>query len=213
MIPYNFLERYKSILCLNGELPNKSFFATDLPIIAADGAANQLSAMGVTPDVIIGDLDSIDIKDHPHSMIISKPEQSRSDFQKALEYVEMNNLTPTLVTGVSGGFIDHILNNINVILKNDCTFYAHPILGYVLKAPTNFNIKLNKSTKISLFAMAKARVTTNGLKWNLKEDIFEFPGVNSALNRVASEDVTIEVLEGNLLVLIYTKDIADKGNE
>jgi thiamine pyrophosphokinase len=213
MIPYNFLDGYKSILCLNGELPNKSFFANDLPIIAADGAANQLVGMGITPDVIIGDLDSIVIQDHPHSMIISKPEQSRSDFQKALEYVELNNLLPTLVTGVGGGFIDHILNNINVILKNDCTFYAHPILGYVLKAPIKFDIKLNKATKISLFAMAKAKVTTTGLKWDLKEDVLEFPGVNSALNRVASEDVTIEVLEGNLLVLIYTKDIADKGNE
>lgn len=51
---------YRSILCLNGDLPDPSFFhKRKLPVIAADGAANVLCNLGVFPDLITGDLDSI----------------------------------------------------------------------------------------------------------------------------------------------------------
>ena len=57
------LKQYKSVLCLNGDLPKASFFREmDLPIIAADGAANYLIKNDILPEVIIGDLDSIDRK-------------------------------------------------------------------------------------------------------------------------------------------------------
>ena len=52
--------KFKSILCLDGELPSAAFFFFfTLPIIAADGAANTLMQMGVLPQIVIGDLDSI----------------------------------------------------------------------------------------------------------------------------------------------------------
>ena len=51
---------YKSILVLDGSIPTKEFFnEMQLPIISADGATNKLHKMGITPHVVIGDLDSV----------------------------------------------------------------------------------------------------------------------------------------------------------
>lgn len=212
MAKYDFLKQYKSVLCLNSDLIESAFFNYNLPIIAADGAANKLINIGVKPNIIIGDLDSVNINSyHLGAQIINLPQQDKSDFQKALAYIKKNNLLPTIITGVNGGFIDHILNNINIILSHDCAFYAPPILGYAFKAPYIFNAKLNIATKLSLFGIEKAKVTSSGLKWELNNAALTFPGNNSLSNRTITDNITIEVIEGNLLLLIYIENIIDQG--
>ncbi|WP_353276503.1 hypothetical protein [Wolbachia endosymbiont (group B) of Villa cingulata] len=52
-------QEYRSIVVLNGEIPDSSFFKQDIPVIAVDGGANKLLSIGVKPDLVIGDLDSI----------------------------------------------------------------------------------------------------------------------------------------------------------
>jgi thiamine pyrophosphokinase len=206
------LPPYKSILCLNGDLPDASFFAQDLPIIAADGAASKLAKLGVQPLVIIGDLDSIEAGQHSGVEQIYLPDQNeQNDFQKALDYLADKKLLPTLVVGVSGGFLDHILNNISIILEHECIFYAPPLIGYTLKPFTKLKLNLAADTKLSLFGMPSAKVTTSGLKWELTSAALQFPGANSCLNRSVDEKVTIEVLEGCLLLLLYNIPIDDLG--
>lgn len=43
-------QQYRSIVVLNGEIPDSSFFKRDIPIIAVDGGANKLLSIGVKPD-------------------------------------------------------------------------------------------------------------------------------------------------------------------
>ena len=84
MILNRYFQNAKSILCLDGNLPDSNFFSKiKLPIIAADGAANKLLNLGIKPLVIIGDLDSVNQKDFPTSEILLKPDQNQTDFQKS----------------------------------------------------------------------------------------------------------------------------------
>ncbi len=53
---------YRSILCLDGALPDAAFFKLNLPIIAADGAANQLMQMGYRARMVIGDSIALHLK-------------------------------------------------------------------------------------------------------------------------------------------------------
>jgi thiamine pyrophosphokinase len=192
---------YKSILCLNGTLPNKDFFTKPLPIIATDGAADKLLDIGINPDVVIGDLDSI--KSLERFKVIHAPNQDESDFQKALKYLGHNQLLPTIILGANGGFIDHILFNIDIIMRNECVFYSPPIIGIPLNQTTEFKLKLN--SKISIFAMPKARISTSGLKWELDDNILEFPGFNSLSNINIKENFKIEIKEGKALLLAYVE--------
>lgn len=210
MMQSKYFPNIKSILCLNGDLPNHEFFNNSKFIIAADGAANKLKALNITPNVIIGDLDSIECINYPQSKIIHLPDQNQTDFEKSIFYIKQNNLTPTLVCGVSGGFIDHILNNISIIIENDLQFYADPIIGYTLtKGIFKMNLPIN--SKISLFGF-KAKIKTQGLKWELENEVLNFPGKNSCSNRVVKENISIEIIEGKILALIYLNYIKDNGS-
>ncbi len=206
-------KQYKSVLCLNGDLPKASFFREmDLPIIATDGAANYLIKNDILPEVIIGDLDSIDRKQFKQFKQVYEPDQDySSDFQKSIHYLKKNNLLPSIILGINGGYIDHILNNINIMLSTNSIFFAAPIIGYIIKGQEQLILNLPINTKISLIGASTAEVTTSGLKWELQNNILSFFEVNSCFNRTASDQVTITVNNGALLALIYLQNIDDAG--
>ena len=54
-------QQFDALICLNGLIPAQELFEqfAAVPLIAADGAANKLSDIGVGPEFIVGDLDSL----------------------------------------------------------------------------------------------------------------------------------------------------------
>jgi thiamine pyrophosphokinase len=210
------LDSYKSVLCLDGNLPNRRFFEKlkklkklDLPIIAADGAANSLASKNIVPSIIVGDLDSVRQELLIDGKFLKDDDQNSSDFQKALKYLEIENLTPAIVLGLNGGYMDHILNNISIFFRTKSIFYDEPIIGMSIDGCRTFNLKIG--TKLSLFGIPSCRVSTKGLKWNLDNDELTFPGFNSCFNRTVSEDIVIHIIRGTALLLIYTSPISDAG--
>ena len=206
------LKDYKSILCLSGELPNADFFSTDLPIIAADGATNHLMQLGITPKIIIGDLDSVSpeylklIPSHYHY------DQNFCDFEKSLQYLEKNKMLPAVIVGLNGGYLDHVLNNVNHFLQVGCVLFSPPIYGFALNEGKNKHKQLTfpLNTKISLLGIPDAIVTTKGLKWNLCDDQLTFPGKNSCFNRTQECEIEIQVHSGAVLILVYDEITSKK---
>lgn len=196
-------QEYRSILCLNGTLPEADFFQCDLPVIAADGAANTLMKMGVKPDLVIGDLDGIEpsLLDQVETLYIY--DQNFCDYEKALDYLEAKELLPCIIVGMSGGYLDHILNNINIFMRSNNVLYAPPLYGCTLARGEHKSFDLPLDTKISLMGIPTAEVTTQGLKWDLKGSQLTFPGVSSCFNRSVEDTVQIKVHDGRILILIY----------
>lgn len=202
---------FRSIIVLNGQIPDLAFFQSqNLPIIAADGAANKLMAMGLKPNLVIGDLDSI----HPHLLsqldTVHLHDQDYCDFHKTINHLQAINLLPSIITGIEGGMIDHILQNINIFVSTNSIFYAPPVVGYILRSGEDKRFNLPANTKISLFGMP-ATVTTQGLKWELNKHELTFPGTNSSFNRSANSLVSIEIHKGCCLVMIYLDGEKDAG--
>jgi len=196
-------QEYRSILCLNGTLPEADFFNCDLPIIAADGAANMLMKMGVKPDLVVGDLDGVDasLLDQVESLYIY--DQNFCDYEKALDYLESKNLLPCIVVGLNGGCLDHILNNVNIFMRSSNVLYAPPLYGCTLSKGKYKSFDLPLDTKISIIGIPAAEVTTQGFKWDLKSSQLSFPGVSSCFNRSVEDTVQIKVHDGRILILIY----------
>lgn len=195
--------KYRSILVLDGELPEASFFNIPLPIIAADGAVNALHLLNITPHAVVGDLDSI----HPERLrstnVIYRPDQNSCDFEKTMVYLTENDYLPPIIVGVSGGYIDHILNNINILLQQGGLFYAPPIVGHIILKNELKIFSLPIHTKISLIGFNQACVSTQGLQWELNHFEMNFPGKNSSFNRTQSQTITITGHSGISLILIY----------
>ncbi|PWY56751.1 thiamine diphosphokinase [Legionella qingyii] len=204
------LSGYQSILCLNGELPDSSFFVTmNLPIIAADGAANSLYELGIRPQLITGDLDSVHptlLENHP---FLHTPDQNSSDYQKALCYLKDNDLLPAIIVGINGGHLDHILNNMNIFMETNCLLYAPPIRGFVLNEHSRMNLSLPVQTKISLMGIPEATLSSIGLQWELNDAHLSFPGKTSCFNRTHLPEIFLEVQHGSVLVLIYEQMMED----
>lgn len=206
------LTGYQSILCLNGDLPESSFFnRMNLPVIAADGAANNLLERGVCPQLIMGDLDSVQpmiLEKHP---FLHSPDQNQSDYQKAIGYLKANDLLPAIIVGINGGHLDHILNNMNIFMETNCLLYAPPIRGFVLHEQCRMNCLLPTQTKISLMGIPKATLSSKGLQWELNNTPLSFPGKTSCFNRTQLPEIVLEAHQGSVLVLIYEHMIEDAG--
>lgn len=206
------LKNYRSILCLHGDLPDSLFFETmQLPIIAADGSANRLIELGITPQLILGDLDSVHpplLQKHAHLHI---PHQEQSDYQKAMLYLKNKALLPAVIVGINGGHLDHILNNLNIFMDSNCLFYAPPLKGFALNTEIELNLSLPLNTKISIMGIPKATLCSQGLKWELNHSELSFPGQTSCFNRTVLPEITLKVHQGTALVFIYEQIMDDAG--
>ncbi len=196
-------QEYRSILCLDGVLPEVDFFQCDLPVIAADGAVNTLMKMGIKPQMVVGDLDGIEfsllnqVETHYHY------DQNFCDFEKTLDYLGAHDLLPCIIVGMNGGCLDHILNNVNIFMKSNNVFYAPPVWGFRLTKAEHKSFDLPLNTKISLMGIPTAEVTTLGLKWNLSRSLLSFSGTHSCFNRSVEETVQFIMHEGSILLLIH----------
>ena len=87
-----------------------------LPMVAADGGANQLRRNSLVPQSVIGDLDSVTDIEHWQSVsrVIEVGEQDTTDFEKCLYLVD----APLFIAvGFSGNRLDHTLAALHVMQK------------------------------------------------------------------------------------------------
>ena len=192
-------------------MPKQEFFEqTSLPIISADGATNKLMKMGIVPEAVVGDLDSISpeiLRCVRYEKVI---DQNYSDFQKVLRYMELHNLLPAIVCGISGGHIDHIVNNVNIFMQtSDNIFITDDIIGYKVQKDCKYTFPIDM--KLSIIGMPECVITTHGLKWELHDFCMTYPGQNSCFNRVAKIPLRIEIKSGAVLLMAYINKVMDAG--
>jgi thiamine pyrophosphokinase len=93
-------------------------------IIAVDGGGRYLAALGVRPDVVVGDLDSLDSEiwegweRDGTSIVVYPAEKDETDLELALLYVVEHFEGDIELIGALGGRLDQMLANIFLL--------AHP---------------------------------------------------------------------------------------
>lgn len=218
------LGRFRSIIGLNGRLPSAKLVRQlmeqfHLPLIAADGAYDSLKKIGISADVLIGDLDSVQtlnkelFESIPHKndtlSIIKIEDQDTSDFQKAYAYAAEQSLLPSIILGLNGGFFDHSLHNTELLMEMDAIAYDDPVLILTLTGTKNFRLK--KNTKLSLFGAPVGKIDSEGLRWELKNFPLSFGKSRSIFNRCEADVQKLTVRKGRALLAIYLSSIDDAG--
>lgn len=203
----------KCIIIANGKSPTnkvvdyfyKKSFNT---IICADGGANSAKKLGIIPDYIIGDLDSIDKSVlkffHNKSRIIQIKRQNDTDVEKCLKFAIKNKFSEVILLGVTGDRLDHTICNLGIIVK----FFNK--IKMLLVAENSFLIPINSETTIkskigetiSLYAFnALTRITSSGLKYKLIETQLPFGVRESTSNVSTSSQVKLKVKNGIVFVI------------
>ena len=170
--------------------------------VAADGGADLALKAGVTPQLVIGDFDSITAKAEallPPGRLHRVAEQSTTDFEKALSRVE----TPLVVAvGCLGGRVDHELAAFHSLLV-----FAHQpciLLGQneiVFLAPPELSFDAIDGDIVSLFPLGHCTGKSTGLNWPI-EGLKFAPGQQVGTSNHALGPVTLAFAEPTMLVIL-----------
>ena len=203
----------KCIIIANGKTPSKNViqffqhkgFST---IICADGGANSAKKIGITPDFIIGDLDSVDSGTlkyfNTKSTIIQIKRQNDTDVEKCLKFAIRERYDEAVLLGVTGNRLDHTIGNLGIVLKYFYKIRSHIVAEYSFLSAYNSNMSLKsiKGEIISLYAFDdKTFITSKGLKYPIKNSRLPFGKVESTSNVAISSIVELKIKGGIVFVI------------
>ena len=168
------------IILANGQYPSHPAALNKLhtagTIICTDGSANKLLENGLTPNVIIGDMDSTTVgKDSFKGLYVKISDQDNTDLDKALEWCKVNSLSPLTVLGTSQLREDHSIGNLMLLANyseelniNFVTDYFTITCHHGKRSFTSFKQQL-----VSLLPVEDIKsITTEGLEFPLIDELF-----------------------------------------
>lgn len=154
-------------------------------IVGADGGADRLLRLGVEPEAVIGDMDSISAEGRRRlaGRLFPISEQETTDFDKALRQIAAPFV---LGLGFAGARADHALAVLNGLVR-------HPerrcfILGprdVTFLSPPDLALDLPRGARLSLFPMGPVTGESAGLRWPLQGLDFAPDGMIGTSNEVA----------------------------
>lgn len=152
-------------------------------VVAADGGADRALALGVRPDAVIGDLDSLSAQaravlgDAVHAV----SEQDSTDFEKCL----LRIAAPLVIAvGFAGARLDHALAVFNTLARHParrCVVLAEREV--IMLAPPRIALDLPAGTRVSLFPLCGVTGRGTGLHWPIDGIGFAPGGVIGTSNK------------------------------
>jgi thiamine pyrophosphokinase len=215
------LKKVVFIIC-GGPIGDLSFLQAErerhqpAALICADGGARHLHALGLTPELIVGDMDSLDgglqrdfvIKG---SRIIRYPDvKDETDSELALQMAFMMAPDEIRIYGALGARIDHTLANLALLTAAaDIGIETHLLDEWcdVFLVRGTARIQGENGQTVSLFAFGAdaTGVTLEGFEYPLR-DATMVPGRPIGVsNRLTAAQGVVSVKSGDLLVIRYLK--------
>ena len=120
--PFCVWSMMKALILVNGELYQPDILRSRIKaekfdlVIGADGGTRHANVLGVNPDAIIGDMDSLSESDRlvfKNAKFISYPaEKDETDLELAILYAREKGADEIVMVGVMGGRMDMTISNI-----------------------------------------------------------------------------------------------------
>lgn len=154
-------------------------------LVAADSGADRALELGLMPDAVIGDFDSLSAEaretiapDRLHPIA----EQDSTDFGKCLMHVRAPFY---LALGFTGLRLDHTLATLSYVARHDHQRII--VIGdqdIAFLAPPEIELDLPKGERISLFPFGAASGRSEGMRWPIDGLGFSPAGIIGTSNEV-----------------------------
>jgi len=179
--------------------------AADL-LICCDGAADKLIDSGMSPHVIIGDMDSVstEVREQYASIMIYSDDQESNDLTKAVHHCIDKGYPSVSILGATGLREDHTLGNISLMMEYYPRIEVQIISDYGIffLAQSGEQVKTYAGEKISLFSIDnRVCVSSTGLKYPLNE--LQLSNWYRASLNEATADQFILNFESDLPLIVY----------
>jgi thiamine pyrophosphokinase len=175
-------------------------------IVGADAGADRLLALGVEPEAVIGDFDSISdmAKTRLHGRLFPIAEQITTDFDKALRSI---NAPFVLGIGFAGARLDHGLAVLNALVRQpDQRCLVLSPQDVIFLAPLEMRLNLPIGSRLSLFPMGAVTGESEGLRWPLQGLDFAPDGMIGTSNEV-SGPVRLRFSARKMLVILPLRSL------
>ena len=187
-------------------------------VIAADGGSHHCLTLGIQPDIVIGDLDSIDADDLElveswGTQIIKFP--SRKDFtdlELALQYACDQNADEILVYGSLGLRWDQTLANILLLASPVVACKKIKLVDgkqeiHLISSNAPLLIEGNPGDTVSLIPISgdATGVTSENLEYALNEGILIFGASRGVSNLMTATSASITLKKGRLICVVIHK--------
>lgn len=211
-----------SIVLLGGENIDVSLIGP-LPrarlVIAADSGAHYAESLGLSVDVVIGDMDSIattalEALRVLGTRIVSHPsDKNESDAELALRHAATHEPRRLVVVGSGGGRLDHQLSLYSLLFHHalDGIEVEARVAGsrsYPIRDGETRVIECRTNDIVGLlpFGGDAHGITTEGLQWPLRNESLLVTASRGVSNRANGETFKVMVGSGRLLVTLDKPD-------
>ncbi len=204
----------RCVVILSGGRPPFDIRDGDM-IICADSGAESLVSTGAQPDIVIGDMDSIDmmvmaeLEKRGVTMEVYPEDKDLSDGELTVMNAISRNPKQIEIYGGMRGRSDHILASFHLLYCIPKEIHAVLHLEgdevILLREGSEFKGTTEKPVISVLPASKRAKVTMEGVKWELKERVIEIGSTLGIHNESLDGKVTIEAVEGDVY-LIFASD-------
>ncbi len=210
----------RAVVFVNGEVHDYDGLAHWLRIgdylIGADGGTRHILALGLAPDAVVGDLDSLEpsivaqlgaqgvaIERHPVA-------KDQTDLELAIERGLRAGADEILLLGALGGRLDQTLANLLILAQRQ---WPVPLrlaegnqLAQVLRSGECLTLHAAPGSTVSAIPLSPlvSGITYAGLAYPLTDATLAIGSTRGVSNEIAAPPATITIREGVLLVVCVT---------
>ncbi|MBQ7637443.1 MAG: thiamine diphosphokinase [Clostridia bacterium] len=176
--------------------------------IAADGGLEAMLSRGFTPDLILGDFDSLKTSLPEGIPTVTLPvEKDVTDMDAAVAQGLKRGYKLFLLYGGAGGRPDHTFANYSLLARlsmNGCSARLYGA-GFTVSAITDGCITLrgekNKTVSVFSWTDVSEGVSIRGMKYNLENETLTSSFALGVSNAFEREEGEISVNKGTLLIM------------
>ena len=221
----------RAIIFANGQFPDvgsaHDVIRPDDLVIAADGGTHHALAAGVTPHVVIGDLDSISpderarVEAEGGQIVRFSPHKDETDLELALHHAVRQGATEIVVLAALGGRLDQTVANLlllalPVLRGLDVRVVEGPQTAFLIRGGDGAAlIEGQPGDTVSLIPLGgdAVGVTAVGLEWPLYEDRLRFGLARGVSNVLTAGQARVRVRQGLLLCVLTRQPVDSKQSK
>lgn len=206
----------KAVIVCSGSMDDydyhKKFFKDSRIVIGVDGGAMHLRRLGIFPDILIGDFDSISKDDYDYFKdagigdIRYPSQKDMTDTELALEYAAEKGADSIVLLGCLGTRFDHSLSNIFMLKKmadkNISCIIANEH-NEIQLVKDNIVLTNESNMKLTILSLTESveGITSKGLLYPLNNDQIKLGSSRGVSNEFIEDIAEISINKGLLLVI------------
>lgn len=207
----------RAVIIANGQIHDSHWEGsqvapTDL-VICADGGVSNAIALGLQPQVVIGDLDSLDgnLKsqlDAEGCQILIRPaRKDETDLELALRYAIEQGVDEILILGALGGRIDQTLANVLLLTLPELRTVKVKILDdrqevFLIRDEALIEGQVGDTLSLLPLTEQVTGIYTEGLEYPLENGTLYLGPSRGISNVLTSSQARVHVGQGLLLAVI-----------